>query len=73
MPDVPTAREIEILATYVRSGSAKAAAHDLGISSGTVRNALSMVQTRLGATNTAQAFAIAVKRGLISKHGTPVT
>lgn len=69
----PTGRELEVLAAYIRLGSTKAVAHELGISHGTVRNSLGSLRSRLGAGNTAQAFAICVKRGLLTKHGTPVT
>lgn len=65
MSESPTERELEVLLAVVRLGSGKAAAHELGISEHTVKATLTTLRFRLGASNTAQAFAIAAKRGLI--------
>lgn len=71
MPDVPTQRELEALSAWVLLGGAKAAAYELGISEHTVKNLLTTLRIRVGAVSTAQAFAICVKRGLLTKHGSP--
>lgn len=49
------ARELTVLACYVRGGSTRAAAAELGISANTARCHLTMIRRRVGAINTAQA------------------
>jgi DNA-binding NarL/FixJ family response regulator len=69
----PTQRELEVLDAYIRAGSVKAAAQDMGITEQSAKNHLASLRRRLGATNTAQAFAIAIKRGFLTERGTHVT
>jgi DNA-binding NarL/FixJ family response regulator len=46
-----TERQLEILSTYGRTGSAQKTADELFVSEKTVRNALSAIYSRLGVTN----------------------
>lgn len=51
----PTARELEVLAAMLRRGSAKEAAHELGIATETVRNHASRLYLKLGVDSQSQA------------------
>lgn len=51
----PTARQLQVLAVYLRQASCKAAAHDLGLSEQTVRNHLSRLYGRLDVQCASQA------------------
>lgn len=61
----PTPRQLAILIAYIEAGGSRQAAARLKCHPGTVRAVLSEVQEVLGAANSAQAFAIAVRDGLI--------
>jgi hypothetical protein len=64
----PTARQLEILVAYVEAGSMRAAGARLGVAEFVVRDTLAAIRTCLRARNTAQAFALAVRDGLIDPH-----
>jgi DNA-binding NarL/FixJ family response regulator len=51
----PTRRQLEVLRTYVATGSIAAAAYELGISETTARQHLSGLYRRTGCLNAAQA------------------
>ena len=51
----PTRRQLEVLRTYIRTGSVAAAAFELGISETTARQHLSGLYRRTGCLNAAQA------------------
>lgn len=61
----PTTRQLTILVAYIEAGGSRQAAMRLGLHPGTIRTILSDLQLVLNAANTAQAFAIAVRAGLI--------
>jgi DNA-binding CsgD family transcriptional regulator len=61
----PTARQLQVLATWIECRNTTEAARRLGIHPHTVRHVLSDLQAILGAAHSGQAFAIAVQRGLI--------
>jgi DNA-binding CsgD family transcriptional regulator len=61
----PTAIELETLEAVVRYGSQEVAAARLGVSPRTVKARLYGMRRRLRARTTAQAYRIALKRGLI--------
>jgi DNA-binding NarL/FixJ family response regulator len=51
----PTRRQVEVLRAYIRAGSIKLAAHELGISESTTRQHLSGLYRRVGCENAVQA------------------
>jgi len=59
----PTARQLEVLATYARTGSYKVTAEELGIARGTVGTTLGMIRARYSAETTIQAYRAAVSAG----------
>jgi DNA-binding CsgD family transcriptional regulator len=61
----PTPRQVEVLATYVVTGSYKCAADELGIRYSTVRNHLVSLRIRLGVQTTPQAIYVMTARGLL--------
>jgi DNA-binding NarL/FixJ family response regulator len=61
----PTPRQLWVLIVYIETGSYSAAARRLNVSPETVRNHLTECRTAFHARNTAQAFAAAVRAGLI--------
>lgn len=61
----PSARQLAVLVAWIESSGTAEAAQRLGLHPHTVRHILSDVQTVLGADHSAQAFAIAVRSGLI--------
>lgn len=54
LPDIPR-RELVALREYVRTGSHRGAAHELGIAESTCRQRMSALIGRLGVRNAAQA------------------
>lgn len=64
----PTDRQFQVLVAYIEAGSARAAALRLGVHPDSIRHVLADLNAVLGAANTAQAFAIAVRSGLIDAH-----
>ena len=60
-----TARQVEVLAAIVASGSHKEAAFALGISPNTVRNHLVTMRDQLGVSTTAQAIYVLAARGVL--------
>jgi two-component system NarL family response regulator len=64
-PQAPTQRELAVLAALVDHPGVEAVALSLGIKPQTVKNHLSIVRSKLNARTTIQAYAIAVRRGLI--------
>lgn len=69
---IPTQRELQVLAVWMRTGTAKDTAAHLGITEQGVKNRLESLRRRVGAANTAQAFAICVERGFLTKAYTNV-
>lgn len=65
----PTPRQLQVLAAYIECGSREEAARRLGLDLATVKNYLTICRESFGARNTAQAFGIAVQRGLIDPAG----
>ena len=61
----PTARQLEVLATVIATGSQKAAAASLGISVHTVNGSIGRVRIRLGDVTMPQAIYILTARGLL--------
>ena len=61
----PTARQIEVLAAIIATGSYAAAADSLGLSPTTVRGHLVAVRSRLGVETTVQAAYILAMRGVL--------
>ena len=59
----PTARQVEVLETYLATGSYRATAAELGIAYGTVRGHLVNLRLILGCDNTAQAVWILARAG----------
>lgn len=64
----PTPRQLEVLVAWIECHDAAEAGRRLGMHPSSVRHVLSDVQTVLGAAHSAQAFAIAVRLGLIDPH-----
>lgn len=65
--DVLTIREREVALACIEAGSAKAAAHELGLAEQTVKNHLANVRSKLGATNMAQVAWILARARLSTK------
>jgi DNA-binding CsgD family transcriptional regulator len=61
----PTPRQLQVLVAWIECGNADEAGRRLGLHPSTVRHILSDVQAVLGAAHSGQAFAIAVRLGLI--------
>jgi DNA-binding NarL/FixJ family response regulator len=61
----PTPRQLWVLIVYIETGSRRAAAERLGVSEDTVRNTLAAIRHRLRVDTSVQAFAVAVRDGLI--------
>jgi DNA-binding CsgD family transcriptional regulator len=59
----PTARQLEVLATYARTGSYKVTAEELGIARGTVQTTLLAVRARYEVETTIQAYRTALAAG----------
>ncbi len=59
----PTARQLEVIAAVVATGSQKAAAASLGISEHTVHGSLERLRVRLGDVTMVQAIYILTERG----------
>jgi len=57
MMPAPTERQVEVLLSVLESGSDKAAAHDLGISPGTVRGHIERARVRTGSISRVQLLA----------------
>jgi DNA-binding CsgD family transcriptional regulator len=64
----PTPRQLAILSAWIELGDYRLVAGQLGLSVHTIRWSLGTTREALGARNSAQAFAIAVRRGLIDPH-----
>ena len=64
----PTPRQLTVLIAWIECGTSERAAARLGAHPDTIRHILAAVADVLGADGSAQAFAIAVKRGLIDPH-----
>lgn len=62
----PTARQLEVIAAVVSTGSQKAAAVSLGISEHTVNGSLGRLRVRLGDVTMVQAIYILTDRGLLT-------
>ncbi len=58
-----TDRQLHVLGAYLRSGTAKAAAHELHVSLSTVKGMLGGIRDSRGVTNTAQAAYVAGAEG----------
>jgi DNA-binding CsgD family transcriptional regulator len=52
--DQPTPREIRAIRAYLRAGSAREAAHELGCAESTVKNHLANARAKVGAKTTAE-------------------
>lgn len=61
----PTDRQLVILVAWIEWGGTRPAAEAMQVHPDTMRHWLAEIQAVLGADSSAQAFAIAVKRGLI--------
>lgn len=64
----PTPRQLEVLVAWVETGRAEKAADRLHMHPSSVRNVLGDIRAVLGATSSVQAFAIAVRSGLIDPN-----
>lgn len=64
----PTPRQLLVLVTWIEEGSTEKAALRLHMHPSSVRNVLGDLRAVLGATNSVQAFAIAVRAGLVDPH-----
>jgi DNA-binding CsgD family transcriptional regulator len=64
----PTPRQLSVLIAWIEEGGTREAAARLGCHPDTVRHNLAELQVILGAANSAQAFAIAIVRGLVDPH-----
>lgn len=53
--DPLTAGELRALRAYVHAGSAKAAAHELGVHESTIKNHLANIRTKIGVSSTVAA------------------
>ena len=62
----PTARQLEVIAAVIATGSRKAAAASLGIAVGTVDGNLERLRVRLGDVTMAQAIYVLTEGGLLS-------
>jgi DNA-binding CsgD family transcriptional regulator len=60
-----SAREQEVLTLYVQKGRLKLVADELGVSIGTIRSQKGNIMRKLGASNSVQLTAAAIRRGLV--------
>jgi DNA-binding CsgD family transcriptional regulator len=58
-----TARELEVLRAYVRAGSTKVAAHELGVTTHTVKATLARARERAGVAATVQLVDLVARKG----------
>jgi DNA-binding transcriptional LysR family regulator len=61
----PTARQLEVIAAVVSTGSQKAAAASLGVSEHTVNGNLGRLRARLGDVTMVQAIYLLTERGFL--------
>ena len=69
MPPAPTARQLEVIAAHVATGSYKGAGWALGISPRTVRSHLVTLRIRLGVATNEQAVYVLTARGVLVLPG----
>ena len=62
LADRATARQVEVLAAYVATGSEKAAAHRLGVAPATVKHTLANTRSKFGVETTTQLVLILAPR-----------
>ncbi len=58
-------REQQVLALYVQKGRLQLVADELGVSLGTIRSQKESIMRKLGASNSIQMTAAAIRRGLV--------
>jgi DNA-binding CsgD family transcriptional regulator len=64
----PTPRQLAILSAWIELADYRKVALQFGLKPATIKWYLVAIREVLGATNSAQAFAIAVRRGMIDPH-----
>lgn len=65
----PSRVQLETLVAYVEEGlTIDELAHERGVSPSAIEQRLTACRRRLGAVTTAQAYAIALQRGLLAEH-----